>query len=98
MAFKLIWSPDAIEDIESIAQFIEKDSKFYADSVVNKIFEAAQPLVTLPQIGHIVPELHVENIRELIVFQYRIIYEIRSREIHVLTVIHGKRLLREDSV
>jgi mRNA-degrading endonuclease RelE of RelBE toxin-antitoxin system len=34
-----------------------------------------------------------ENIRELFVFQYRIIYEIKHNEIHILAVIHGKRLL-----
>jgi plasmid stabilization system protein ParE len=39
MAFKLKWSEEALEDIESIATYIEKDSPFYAKSVVSKFFE-----------------------------------------------------------
>jgi len=36
MAFKLAWSKEALEDIESIASYIEKDSPVYAKSVVSK--------------------------------------------------------------
>ena len=36
MAFKLEWSEEALEDIESIATYIEKDSPIYAKSVVSK--------------------------------------------------------------
>ncbi|MCP4268821.1 MAG: type II toxin-antitoxin system RelE/ParE family toxin, partial [Candidatus Brocadiaceae bacterium] len=32
-----------------------------------------------------------EDIRELFVFKYRIIYEIKCNEIHIFTVLHGKR-------
>jgi plasmid stabilization system protein ParE len=38
MDYRIVWSPEAIEDIESIAEYIERDSKFYAKAVVNKIF------------------------------------------------------------
>jgi len=38
MAFKLEWSEEALEDIESIATYIEKDSLTYARSVVSKFF------------------------------------------------------------
>ena len=38
MAIKLEWSEEALEDIESIATYIEKDSPTYAKSVVSKFF------------------------------------------------------------
>ena len=44
MAFTLEWSEEALEDIESIATYIEKDSPTYAKSVVSKIFEKAEIL------------------------------------------------------
>ena len=44
MAFKLEWSEEALEDIESIATYIEKDSPIYAKSVVSKFFEKAELL------------------------------------------------------
>ena len=44
MAFKLEWSEEALEDIKSIAIYIEKDSLTYAKSVVSKFFEKAEIL------------------------------------------------------
>ncbi len=41
--------------------------------------------------GRIVPELNVEQIREVIEGQYRIIYYIKPDQIDVLAVIHGVR-------
>lgn len=37
MAHKIIWSPDSLADIERIAEFISRDSMFYAESTVFKI-------------------------------------------------------------
>jgi len=42
---KIIWSPDALEDIESIGKYLARDSPFYAESTIQKIFETSQPLV-----------------------------------------------------
>ena len=98
MDYKLIWSPDALDDIEAIGNYISRDSEFYAESTVLKIYEAPQSLVKFPELGRIVPEIENEYIRELFVFQYRIIYEIKCNEIHILTVIHGKRLLDKDQI
>lgn len=33
MDFKVAWSPEAIEDLESIAEYIGRDSEFYARAV-----------------------------------------------------------------
>lgn len=98
MGYKIIWSPDALDDIEAIGEYIARDSEFYAESTVFKIYEAPQSLINLPKLGRVVPEIGDETIRELFVFQYRIIYEIKSNEIHILTVIHGKRLLDKDKI
>ena len=48
-----------------------------------------------PKLGRVVPEKDDESIREIFVFQYRIIYEILVSEIHVLTVVHGKRIIED---
>ena len=88
----------ALEDIEAIGEFIARDSEFYAESTVQKIFEASQLLIQHPQLGRVIPEIGNESIRELFVFQYRVIYEIKPKEIHILTVIHGKRLFDKDEI
>ncbi len=96
MALALIWSPRALADIEDIAEYISRDSAIYAASTVAKIFEAVQPLIDYPRMGRVVPEAGIETIRELFIFQYRLIYEITGEEIHILAVVHGKRILKID--
>jgi addiction module RelE/StbE family toxin len=95
MDYKLIWSPQAIEDIEAIAEYIARDSTIYAESTVERIFQAPERLMQFPKLGRVVPEKKDESIREVFVFQYRIIYEILASEIHILTVVHGKRIIED---
>jgi len=100
MAYGLEWSQEALEDIESIASYIEKDSPVYARSVVSKFFEKAEILRDFPKSGRKVPELDNPTIRELFVYSYRLIYKIEQKKILFVAVVHGKRVLEnylEDS-
>lgn len=51
-------------------------------------------LARFPQAGRKVPEFDDENIRELVVYSYRIIYRLQQDEVLIVTVIHGKRVLQ----
>jgi plasmid stabilization system protein ParE len=94
MALPLAWSPEAIEDIESIASYIERDSLWYARVVVSAIVEIAESIPAFPESGRIVPEIGNSSIRERFVYSYRIVYRIESESIMVVAVIHGSRLLQ----
>jgi len=48
MAYRVVWSPRAIDDVGSIAIYIAHDSKAYAASVVRKILSKARNLATFP--------------------------------------------------
>ena len=93
MDSKIVWSPEAVEDIESIAEYISRDSEFYASSVVTKIVDIAGSLGKFSLIGRVVPELNDESIRECFIYSYRIIYRLEKESILILAVVHGKRLL-----
>ena len=93
MAHRLAWSPEAIEDIEAIASYIERDSLWYARAVVSKIVETAEAIPDHPELGRFVPEIDDRSIRERFVYSYRIIYRIEQERILVATVVHGSRLL-----
>lgn len=93
MVIKLAWSEEALEDIESIATYIEKDSPIYAKSVVSKFFEKAEILKDFTELGRIVPELNDIKIREIFVYSYRLIYKINDDTVLFVAVVHGKRLL-----
>jgi toxin ParE1/3/4 len=90
--YKVVWSPAALEDVESLAEYIARDSEFYARAVVDKILNAARKLKDFPSAGRIVPELEDETIRERFVYSYRLIYRLESNRITILAIIHGKRL------
>lgn len=93
MAFKLEWSEEALEDIESIATYIEKDSPTYAKSVVSKFFEQAEILQEFAELGRTVPETNDETIREIFIYSYRLIYKLNDKTVLFVAVVHGKRLL-----
>lgn len=97
MGYTVTWSPEAIDDVESIARFIERDSSFYAKAVVTKIIDLSRSLVSLPNRGRIVPELEDQNIRELFVYSYRLIYQIRKDTVLIIAIVHGKRQLTSAS-
>ncbi len=95
MAFKLEWSEEALEDIESIATYIEKDSPIYAKSVISKFFEKAEILQEFSELGRQVPELNDTTIREIFVYSYRLIYKLYDDRILFIAIVHGKRLLED---
>jgi toxin ParE1/3/4 len=97
MGYKVVWSPEAIEDLESIAEYIGRDSEFYAKAVVTKVLETGRSIRDFPWIGRIVPEIEDGNIRERFVYSYRVVYQVEPNRILVIAVIHGKRLLENIS-
>ena len=93
MDLEVKWSPEAIEDLEAIAEYIARDSEYYARAVVTEIFSASRSAGEFPLIGRIAPEIGDEQIRERFIYSYRLVYRIESVRILVVAVIHGKRLL-----
>ena len=96
MAYEVVWSPRAVEDVEAIALYIAADSTSYAAAVVKKIVDTTHNLSRFPFAGRVVPEFGEENIREKLVYSYRIIYRIQEETITIAAVVHGKRLLELD--
>ena len=96
MAYKVEWSPRAIEDVEAIALYISADSTAYAAAVVKKILETTRNLSRFPLAGRAVPEFGDENLREKFAYSYRIIYRIQGETVTIAAVIHGRRLLELD--
>lgn len=90
----LIWTRRAIEDVQSIQQFIAQDSPHYAQLVTQRLIASVERLPALPQSGRIVPEINDPAVREVILGSYRIVYRLVREEIHIVAVHHAARLLR----
>lgn len=83
------WTDTAMEHLSAIHDYIAQSSKKYAQRVVDRLTRRSQQIGMFPLSGRIVPEFEVEQIREVIEGQYRIIYYIKPGQIDVLAVIHG---------
>jgi toxin ParE1/3/4 len=94
----IVWTAPAREDLRLIHQYIAKDSRLYAARVVENIAEKVEALKELPRLGRKVPELGEDAVRELPVYSYRILYEIKPAQIEILAVIHKRRDLQPDEI
>jgi len=92
---KIEWTGLALADLESIREYIWKDSEYYATRFVERIIEAVERLEKFPEMGRRVPEAEEENIRELLFYGYRIMYRVETDRILILTIIHGARDLSQ---
>ena len=91
MAGKLVWSPEAAEDIQAIAEYIERDSIHYARAVLSRIVSLVEDIPERPHLGRKVPELSDPQYRERFVHRFRIIYKLETNRILLVAVIHGSR-------
>ena len=94
MDHRIVWSSRAAQDLDSITEYIAADSPAYAGVVLKNIVNQTRILARFPQAGRKVPEFDDENIRELVVYSYRIIYRLQNDEALIVAVIHGKRVLQ----
>lgn len=91
---QIIWTKIALEDIQSIYDYIARDSIFYAEKYIDKIVDRVDILLENENLGRIVPEFENFKLRELIEGNYRIIYHLSESDIiAILRVHHPARLL-----
>ncbi len=94
----VIWSEPARADLRSIHDFIAHNSRHYAKKVTQDMLGKTDVLDGLPKPGKKVPELNDENIRELSMYSYRIIYEIKNQDTFVLAVVHKRQELIAENI
>ncbi len=91
MARQVKWTEVAWSDLEGVADYISKDSAYYAAAFVREVRDAARTLADLAERGRAVPEFSDPRLRELFVRDYRLIYRVSKQVVHVIALIHGAR-------
>ena len=89
---RLVWTPQALADVEAIRDYIRRDSPRYAEMAVARIILAVERLEQFPESGRVVPEVEQGNLREVILGSYRIVYRLIEGIAQVVTVHHSSRL------
>jgi len=92
------WTDHALAQLRHIHDYIAQDSPLYAKRVTEALVSKTIGLDKLPHLGRTVPELSDEAVRELSLYSYRILYEIKTTHIEVLAVIHKRRDLQPDEI
>jgi addiction module RelE/StbE family toxin len=91
--YKIEWSLDAIEDIEGHQKYIEEDAPHAASRWIEEIFSKEELLRENAFIGRVIPEENKHNRRELIVGNFRLMYEvINESKIVILKVMRSKQI------
>lgn len=95
---RLVWTKEALLRLQEIEGYIAQDNPLVAISFVDKLISLAETLEDNPKKGRAVPELSIENIRELLHKNYRIVYLLKKNSVEILTVFEGHQLLKKEEV
>ncbi len=93
------WTAHAKAQVRHIHDYIALDSLLYARRVSEELVKKTIGLDELPRKGRMVPELNEDAVRELGLYSYRILYEIKSDDlIEVLAVIHKRQHVEAEDI
>lgn len=87
---KIVWSPKAALDLNLIVDFIGRDKKEAALQWARRIHRKVSRLQRFPKSGRVVPEIGREEVREILIGDYRVVYKI-GLQVSILTVFHGAK-------
>lgn len=95
---KIFWTKESQFRLLEIEEYIAKDNPTAAINFVDELITVGESIINKPEKGRIVPELSIENIREIVHKNYRIVYIIKKNSIDILTIFEAHRLLRTDEI
>lgn len=87
------WTDRARRDLAGIGDYIAHDNPAAAERWVASLLQLADRAAGMPLAGRGVPEVGRNDVRELLLRNYRLVYRVLDRAIDVLTVFEGHRLL-----
>ena len=93
MDYKVIWDEEAIDELGKAVRYIAPDNPVAARKTGETIIRKAGILGSFPRLGKIYSKLNRDDVREIPVPPYRVIYHIKDaeRSVRILKVWHGAR-------
>jgi plasmid stabilization system protein ParE len=84
-------SPEALNDLHLIQDFIALDSADAAERVIDRLFAAFEQLAIWPKTGHLRADLTSKDVRFWAVGSYLVVYREDGEAIQIVAVLHGSR-------
>ena len=96
---RLIWTEPALQDLDTIADYIALDDPAAARQLVQRVFQHVEQLQAHPESGSFPPELRrsPRRYRQIVETPCRVFYRYdrRRKKVFVLHVMRGEMLLRK---
>lgn len=93
---RVTWTEHAYAQLDEAMTFIARDRPDTAMEWLERLLNAGASLSELSDRGRVVPEIARNDMRELIISPYRLIYRVGSNEVLITMVVHERRELRAD--
>ena len=88
---KVTWSPLADEQVDDAVAYISDDNPTAALQWLERLLDRTKSLATFPDSGRVVPEIGRQDIREIIVSPYRVMYRRTDDLMEIAAVRHDAR-------
>lgn len=90
---QLIFSPQAVDELQSIYKYIKRNSPLNALRVRDKIVNQSEKLLINPTAGRVVINAHSFTVRQIMVYRYRIFNKLDGENIQIISIFHSSRLM-----
>ena len=87
----VVWAESAQRALDDILADVSVQSPAGAARVLIGALEAAESLSTLSDRGRVVPEIGESTLRELFVYEYRLLYRVHDARVVIRAFLHGAR-------
>jgi len=95
---RLVWSDRAKAELRDIKNFIAQQAPRTAQAFVRQIRARCRNLLTMPFAAPMVEEVGSHTFRETYHGSYRIMFQITSDAVVIVSIFHGARLFLPDKI
>ena len=88
---RVIWAESARLALDEVIAYIAQESSDGAVRVLTQTLDTAASLSTLAERGRVVREIGESTLRELLVYDYRLLYRVRDDRVVIRALLHGAR-------
>ena len=95
---EVIWTRRALLCLDSISDYIARDNPDAARHWIARLLARAESAAALPFSGRVVREVGREDVREVFLRRYRIVYRVADTSVRILFVFQSSRLFPTDEL
>ena len=86
---RVVWATSAGAALDEVISYSARDSRSAAVRVLDRALEVGSTLGSLAERGRVVPEFSDPALRELLVYDYRLLYQVRDDSVVIVGFVHG---------